>query len=336
MTDAAAATALDRELDELFARPAEEGVSLAVVVQRHGEVVTERYGVRPANLFEPDAQPVTAETPLISWSVAKSMVHAAVGVLGGDGRIDPADPAPVPEWRGTQKEAITLLDLLEMRSGLAFVEDYVDGESSDVIDMLFGAGAKDHAAYAAAKPALQPPGAWWSYSSGSTNIITRVLGDVVARDPEADAATREATMRAFLDQRLFGPAGMPDADPRFDEAGNWVGSSYVHAPARQFARFGELYLRDGTVGDERVLPAGWVDHARTVVARDPETGFDYGRHWWVWPDQPGSLAAHGYEGQYVIVLPEHDAVIVHLGKTDASMRDRLLARLRRVIGALGG
>ena len=111
-------------------------------------------------------------------------------------------------------------------------------------------------------------------------------------------------MRAFLDQRLFGPAGMPDADPRFDAAGTWVGSSYVHAPARQFARFGELYLFDGMTGGTRILPAGWVDHARTVVAHDPETGFGYGRHWWTWPDQPGSLAAHGYEGQYLVVLPE--------------------------------
>jgi CubicO group peptidase (beta-lactamase class C family) len=330
----ATATSLDRALDDLFARPADEGLSLALVILRHGEVVVERYGVQPANLFEPESQPVTADTPLISWSVAKSMTHAAVGILVGDGRIDPADPVPVPEWRGTEREAITLLDLLEMRSGLAFVEDYVDGESSDVIEMLFGSGVKDHAAYAAARPALHRPGAFWSYSSGSTNIVCRFLGDVVVGDPEAEPAMREASMRAFLDQRLFGPVGMPDADPRFDEAGNWVGSSYVHAPARQFARFGELYLRDGVVGDERVLPAGWVDHARTVVARDPETGFDYGRHWWVWPDQPGSLAAHGYEGQYVIVLPEHDAVVVHLGKTDAAVRDRLLARLRGVIGAL--
>ena len=96
-------------------------------------------------------------------------------------------------------------------------------------------------------------------------------------------------MRAFLDQRLFGPAGMPDADPRFDDAGTWVGSSYVHAPARQFARFGELYLRDGVVGDERILPEGWVDHARTVVAHDPETGFGYGRHWWI-VARPAGLA----------------------------------------------
>jgi CubicO group peptidase (beta-lactamase class C family) len=334
MRDAVAAADLDREIDDLFGRPADEGVSLALVVQRHGEVIAERYGARPANLFQPAELPITPDMPLISWSVAKSITHAALGVLVGDGRIDPTDPAPVPEWRGTDKEAITLLDLLEMRSGLAFVEDYVDGESSDVIEMLFGTGGKDHAAYAAARPALHPPGTFWSYSSGTTNIISRVIGDVVTGDPDAPPVAREAAMRAFLDQRLFGPAGMPDAEPRFDEAGNWVASSYVHAPARQFARFGELYLRDGVVGDQRVLPAGWVDHARTAVAHDPESGCDYGRHWWLWPDQPDSLAAHGYEGQYVLVLPEHDAVVVHLGKTDASARDRLVERLRRVIGAL--
>jgi CubicO group peptidase (beta-lactamase class C family) len=270
---------------------------------------------------------------LISWSIAKSMAHAALALLVADGLVRPLDPAPVPEWRGTDREAITVLDLVEMRSGLAFVEDYVDGESSDVIEMLFGGGSKDHAAYAAAKPSLHPPGTVWSYSSGTTNILSRIMGDVLA-DPEAGPADREAATREFLDGRLFGPIGMSDADPRFDEAGNWVASSYVHAPARQFARFGELYLRDGCVGPERVLPPGTVDDARRVVARDPETGFDYGRHWWVWPDQPGSVAAHGYEGQYVVVLPERDAVIVHLGKTDASVRDRLLARLRRLVDAL--
>ena len=219
-----------------------------------------------------------------------------------------------------------------MRSGLQFVEDYVDGETSDVIEMLFGAGSPDHAAFAAGLPLLHPPGTVWNYSSGTTNILCRVLGDVVAgtsAPPE-----REAVTRAFLDQRLFGPIGMPDADPRFDDVGTFAGSSYVHAPARQFARFGELYLRDGMAADVRVLPEGWVDDARTMVAVDPDTGFGYGRHWWLWPDQPGSLGAHGYEGQYLVVLPEHDAVVLHLGKTDAAVRDRLVARLRRIIAAL--
>jgi CubicO group peptidase (beta-lactamase class C family) len=173
----------------------------------------------------------------------------------------------------------------------------------------------------------------WNYSSGTTNIVCRILGDLVSGHGAAPGE-REAEMRAFLDQRLFGPVGMPDADPRFDAAGTWIGSSYVYAPARQFARFGELYLRDGMVGDEHILPAGWVDHARTVVAHDPDTGFGYGRHWWTWPDQPGSLAAHGYEGQYMVVLPEHDAVLLHLGKTDSGVRDRLVARLRRIIDRL--
>jgi CubicO group peptidase (beta-lactamase class C family) len=325
---------LEPHADELFGRPADEGTSLALVVVQHGEIVLERYGVRPPNLFEPEELPVTAATPLISWSIAKSMAHAAVGLLVGEGRLDPLDPAPVPEWSGTEKEAITLLDLLEMRSGLSFVEDYVDGESSDVIEMLYGSGSADHAAFAAAQPLLHAPGTVWSYSSGTTNIISRILGDVVAGGPGGAPDGREAAMRAFLDQRLFAPIGMPDADPRFDEAGTWVASSYVHAPARQFARFGELYLRDGVAGEVRVLPEGWVDHARTVVARDPESGFDYGRHWWMWPDQPGSLGAHGYEGQYVLVLPAHDAVVVHLGKTDATVRDRLVARLRRLVAAL--
>ncbi|MGI9030776.1 MAG: serine hydrolase domain-containing protein [Ilumatobacteraceae bacterium] len=318
--------ALEAELDDLFARPAEEGVSLAFVLLRGGELVAERYGVAPGNLFAPDDVAVTAETPLISWSTAKSMVHAAIGILVGDGLLDTADPAPVPSWSGTEKAAITVLDLLEMRPGLRFVEDYLDGETSDVIDMLFGSGAGDHAAYAAAMPLDHPPGTMWNYSSGTTNILCRILGDVIGGGP--------AEVRAFLDQRLFGPAGMFDAEPTFDAAGTWVGSSYVHAPARQFARFGELYRLDGVAGDQRVLPEGWLDHARTTIAHDPESGFGYGRHWWTWPDQPGSVAAHGYEGQYIIVLPQHDAVLVHLGKTDAAVRDRLVTRLRRIISTL--
>jgi len=327
-------TVADRHLlsavDDLLARPAEEGVTLAVVVTKGGEIVAERYGTQPGNLFQPAGSAVDADTRLPSWSTAKSMVHAAVGILVDDGRVDPADPVAVPEWRGTEKEAITLLDLLEMRSGLRFVEDYVDDATSHCLNMLFGAGAGDHAAYAAALPLDHPPGTVWNYSSGTTNIISRIVGDLVA--PSAvTPSDREAEVRAFLDQRLFGPAGMPDADPGFDRAGNWAGSTFVNAPARQFARFGELYLRDGVVNGARVLPKGWRDHARTTIAVDDETGFGYGRHWWTWPDQPGSLAAHGYEGQYVLVLPERDAVVVHLGKTDATVRPRLVARLRQLV-----
>src|SRR6186997_849289 len=104
---------LDDRIDAIFDRPADQGVSLAMVVVHHGDVVGERYGVQPASIFEPE-KVITAESPLLSWSVAKSITHAAVGILAGDGRLDVDASADVPEWRGTDKEAITVLDLLEM------------------------------------------------------------------------------------------------------------------------------------------------------------------------------------------------------------------------------
>ncbi|MGH9134670.1 MAG: serine hydrolase domain-containing protein [Ilumatobacteraceae bacterium] len=320
-------TAADR-VDAIFERPSALGISLAAVVMQGGEVIAERYGTQPATPFGPGG-PVDADTRLISWSTAKSITHAAVGVLVGDGVIDQDAPAAVPAWRGTDKEPITLLDLLEMRSGLRFVEDYVDGDTSHCIDMLFGSGSDDHAAYAAALPLDHEPGKHWNYSSGTTNIVCRILGDAVGGG--------EAGMRAFLRDRLFGPAGMESAEPRFDAAGTWVGSSYVDATARDFARFGELYRNDGMVGGERILPAGWVDHGRTLVAHDPAGGVpggvDYGRHWWMWPGFPGSIAAHGYEGQYIVVVPERELVVVHLGKADAAVRPQLIAQLHELVRA---
>jgi CubicO group peptidase (beta-lactamase class C family) len=314
-------------VDAIFERPAEQGTSLAMVVIHRGDVVAERYGTQPATPFAP-ATPLTADSALISWSMAKSITHAAAGLLVGDGALDIDAPADVPEWRGTSKQPITLLDLLEMRSGLEFVEDYVDGETSHCIAMLFGEGAGDHAGYAAALPLIHEPGTVWNYSSGTTNIITRILSGVIGGG--------RAGTEAFLRDRLFEPSGMSSAIPKFDEVGNWVGSSYVDATARDFARFGELYRHDGVAASgERVLPAGWADHGRTFVAHDPtedlELGFDYGRHWWMWPAFDGSMAAHGYEGQFIVVVPDRQLTVVHLGKTDVAVRRHLVAHLADLI-----
>lgn len=318
---------LDDRIDAIFARPPEQGVSLAMVVVHRGEIVGERYGVQPASIFEPE-RVVTAETPLISWSVAKSMTHAAVGILAGDGRLDVAAPADVPEWRDTEKAAITMLDLLEMRPGLRFVEDYVDDGVSHALEMLFSEGVTDYAAYAAALPLDHPPGTVWNYSSGTTNIICGILGRFVGDG--------RAGMERFLRERLFEPCGMVSAEPRFDPAGTWVGSTYVFANARDFARFGELYRNEGIAeSGARVLPAGWAEHGRTFVAHDAEAagryGFDYGRHWWMWPEFAGSIAAHGYEGQYVVVVPDRQLTLVHLGKTEHDQRPQLVAALGEMI-----
>jgi CubicO group peptidase (beta-lactamase class C family) len=317
-------------VDTIFERPEDQGISLAMVVMHRGEIVAERYGAQPETVFGPGG-PVTAESALVSWSTAKSITHAAVGLLLADGSIDLDAPADVPAWRGTEKEQITLLNLLEMRPGLEFVEDYVDGETSHCIAMLFGEGAGDHAAYAAALPLVHEPGTVWNYSSGTTNVITSILARTIGGGQQG--------METFLQERLFGPCGMTSAIPKFDEVGNWVGSSYLYASARDFATFGELYRRDGvTESGERILPVGWADHGRTFVAHDatddPELGFDYGRHWWMWPEFPGSIAAHGYEGQYILAVPDRELTVVHLGKTDSGVREHLVSHLRDLILAV--
>lgn len=318
--------AVSNVADELFASDAPHGITLALAVMHAGDVVFERYGVQPDTIFGPGG-PVTAETTLTSWSMAKSITHAAVGVLVGDGRLDPSRPAAVEAWRGTPKEAITLLDLLEMRAGLEWVEDYVDNSVSHCLEMLFGSGQHDMAAYAASLPLVAPPGSVWNYSSGTTNIISRIIGDVVGGG--------EAGMRRFLEDRLFAPCGIRTATPKFDTAGTFIGSSYVYATAGDFVRFGELYRNDGIAGDRRVLPQGWCDHARTFVAHD-EDDFDYGRHWWMWRDQPGSLACHGYEGQYCVVVPDRELVVVHLGKSPVESRVELTSRLRAIVDSFPG
>ncbi len=151
-----------------MAQPPELGLTLALVVVHGGRVVAEAYG--------PD---VTADTTLISWSTAKSVTHALVGILVGDGRLAVESSAPVRAWQDDARRAITVQQLLEMRPGLQFAEDYVDAGVSDVIEMLFGAGQADVAGFAAAFPLLHRPGTVWNYSSGTTNIVSRIVGDVV-------------------------------------------------------------------------------------------------------------------------------------------------------------
>jgi CubicO group peptidase (beta-lactamase class C family) len=318
---------LDGLIADLFARP--EGISLAFVIQQHGEVIAERYGIQPENVFQPEIA-VTADTTLTSWSMAKSITHAAVGLLVADGLIDVDAPAAVPEWVGTDKAEITLLQLLEMRSGLRFVEDYVDDGVSHCLEMLFGESGPSHAAYAAALPLDHPPGTFYNYSSGTTNIIARIIGDIVSGSGDPDE--RRTAVESFLHERLFAPVGMTSATPKFDGAGDFVGSSYVYATARDFARFGELYRHDGVTSDGvRILPEGWSEHARGFSALDPENGCEYGRHWWMWPEIPGSLVCHGHEGQYIVVVPDRELVVVHLGKTPSDEAAKLRSRLRDMI-----
>jgi CubicO group peptidase (beta-lactamase class C family) len=297
----------------------------AVAVVHRGRLIAERYqGALPSFTHAPT--PVTVDTPLLSWSMAKSMLHATVGLLVKDSRLDLDAPADVPEWSDADdpRHAITLRQLLAMRDGLDFVEDYVDDRTSDVIQMLFGDGQADMAHFAADRPLTAAPGARFYYSSGTSNIISSVVARVIGSG---------APYELFLRQRLFGAIGMTSATPEFDGAGTWVASSYVRATARDYARFGLLYLRDGIWDGIRLLPEGWVDYGRTMASDDPEDG-PFGAHWWgVAGDTLGTFRASGHEGQSITVCPALDLVVVRLGKTDTEHDTDLVAWRADVVRA---
>jgi CubicO group peptidase (beta-lactamase class C family) len=319
----AASPALQALVDRAFDDPGLE-TTYAVVVVQHGRMLAERYG-NALPSFSHAPTPVTAATPLLSWSMAKSMLHAAVGLLVDEGRLEPDAPIPLAAWDDDDpRRAITLRQMLQMRDGLEWVEDYVDDRTSDVIEMLFGSGADDVAGYAARRPLAVAPGTRFNYSSGTSNLVARVLGDVVGRgEPTA----------AFLRDRLFGPLGMHDVEPRLDATGTWVASTFVHCSARSMARFATLYLRGGIWEGEPLLPMGWVDDAQRPVSLDPETPRTYYAHHW-WLDGEGTYWASGYHGQRAVVSPTRDAIVVRYGDTPAERYDALRDWCDEVVATL--
>ena len=307
---------IDAELDLLFREPPPEdtGETHALLIVAGGRSVAER---RASGVDAGDALP--------SWSMAKSILHALVGVAVRDGKLDVRDSDLVPAWTGDDpRRAITLDQLLRMSSGLAFNEDYVDAETSDAIEMLFGSGKDDVSGYAAAQPLEHAPDEVFSYSSGTSNIVARVLGRALGLSDESAYA-------AFMRRELFDRIGMRSAAPRFDATGCFIGSSFVFATARDFARFGLLYLRDGIWEGERLLPAGWVDYARTPTPSSELR--EYGAHWWLARDGTGTFSANGYRGQYTVVVPERDLVLVRLGNSTPEQRCCVIESLARLVRA---
>lgn len=302
--------AFDALVAEAFAgkRTPTLGETHALLVVQGGRITFERYGEG----FE-------SSSTHHSWSKAKSITQALIGLIVKDGRLDISAPADVPAWANDARSAITLDQLLRMSSGLKFIEDYAPGGGpSDVIAMLFQEGKDDVAAYAAAQPLEHAPGTHWSYASGTTNIVSRIAAR--ALNAYGDDFKR------FMGTRLFQPLGIQSAIPRFDKAGVFIGSSYCFMTARDFARFGLLYLRDGMWDGRRILPEGWVDYARTPTFQQPGAGDNrYGAHWWLDLAGPGSFSANGYDGQYTLIAPDRDLIIVRHGVTALEIKDNLRA-----------
>ena len=315
-------------MDEAFEPDGPLRDTYAVACVLGGRLVYERYGGALPR-FDGPGRPVTSSTPLLVWSMAKSMLHAVVGMLVGDGLVDTGGRADVPVWGGPgdRRRDITLADLLAMRDGLAFVEEYEDAGTSDVIEMLFGQGQPDMAAFAADRPMAAAPGTRYNYSTGTSMVISGIVArQLGAGDP----------YRAYLDERLFRALGMSSATAGFDDAGSWVAGSYVHATARDIARFGLLYLRDGVWNGRRLLPEHWVDSGRTPRSVDPDDGHLYGHHWWTREDPLGTFWAAGHDGQYLDLVPALDLVVVRLGRTGADRTPALRAWRDQVIDAFRG
>ena len=304
--------AFEALLTQGFSDPDTLGATHAFLAIQGGQLVAEHYD---------DAH--DAESTHHSWSMAKSMTHALIGFALAEGAVDLHAPIPVPEWSGPDdpRAEITLEQLVRMVSGLQFVEEYADAGISHTIELLFGAGKDDVAHYAADKPLEHAPGAFWLYSSGTTNIICRALATAL----ELDQAGFEAYMRT----RLLDPIGMRSAMPKFDSAGTFLGSSFCFCTARDFAKFGLLYLRGGVWDGEQILPQGWADHARTPTSVvPPEEPMGYGAHWWLNMAGPGSFSANGYNGQYIVLVPQKDLILVRHGVSEDykdNVRDWLAA-----------
>lgn len=267
------------------------GHPFAFVVLKDGGIVAERYD-----------KGIDRHTRLLGWSMAKSFVNALIGLMVKDSLLDIHAPMDIAEWQGDGRKAITLNDLMQMQSGLAWNEDY--GARSDVNIMLHS--EEDMGRYALQKPLEHEPGTHWYYSSGSTNIIVRYL--------RSKFPTEQAFL-SYMHDRLFGALGIHDAVFEQDMSGTPVGSSYLYATARDFARFGQLFLDNGRIGDEQLLPDGWTDYTRRPASDSDDR---YGALFWLnrsgkYPSVPKDMYwCDGHDGQMILIIPSERLVVVIL------------------------
>ncbi len=293
-------------IDQAFAEPDPKrpARTRAVVVVYRGRVVAERY-----------SRGINKDTPLAGWSMTKTIINALTGILAGEGRLLLDSPAATPEWSNPvdPRHSITIENLLQMSSGLEFTEDYFD-LTADAPVMLFRSPSAG--AYAARKRLAEPPGERWKYSSGTSNILSRIIRDTVGGSL--------ADYWGFPRRVLFDRIGMNSAVLEPDPSGVFAGSSFCYATARDWARFGLLYLQDGVWQGERVLPEGWVKYSTSPAPSAP--GGRFGAHVWLnagspdneanrrWPGLPRDLFyLSGFEGQHVVVVPSAELVMVRLG-----------------------
>lgn len=279
----------------------------ALVVVKDGKIVGERY-----------ASGFNRRTRHASWSMGKSIVSALIGLLVAEGQFTVDDPAPIDEWRRDDRRSITVRDLLRMSSGLEFRRSTDEAEvppytSSDHHHRIYF-DAIDAFEYATRRPLEHEPNTVWRYRNCDPLSLGRIVRETV-----------ESTGRSYLSfpqRALYDRIGVRDMVHETDLNGNFLMTGGNYGTARDWARFGLLHLWKGTWLDEQILPEGWVDFVTTPAPTAPEDG--YGGQFWLnrdheLPDVPEcAYSARGYRGQFTMVVPSLDVVIVRLGHTSCS------------------
>ncbi len=266
----------------------------AVVVIHKDKIIAEKYD-----------EGFNKESLLLGWSMTKSITSTLFGILQCKGALNIHDRAPFKEWENDDRKNITIHNLLQMNSGLEWDEDY--NTISDVTKMLFL--SEDMTKTQLNKPLVGKPNETWNYSSGTTNVLSGIL------------RKQFKTHQEYLDfwyTDLIDKIGMNSMVIETDLSGNYVGSSYAWATARDWAKLGLLYLHGGNWNGVSLFDKDWVKYATTPT---PTSDGWYGAQIWLnagnrYPDVPKNMYSfNGYQGQNVFVLPDQDLVVVRMGLT---------------------
>ena len=327
---------LSEALDHAFAE-SESGsrrFTKAVVVLHRGRVVGERYALG-----------VTPATPLIGWSMTKSVTNALLGILVRTGKLDMQAPAPIAEWSTPRdaRRSITGDQLLRMVSGIGCGQSLKTGFTTIFdADTQMEFDRADQSAFAANASLRARPGTEWRYTNCNFVLLSRMIRDAAGGDAKS--------ARRFIERELFAPLGFEHATLEYDSAGVPLGTIHLWASARDWARLGLLYLRDGvTESGQRILPEGWVDYSSRLT---PQSADEYGYGAGFWTQRGNSAAAReriaaglpadsfmavGSQGQYTIVMPSHDLVIVKIGWAYTPHDDHVAVErlVRETIASLG-
>ncbi|MBK6565324.1 MAG: serine hydrolase [Saprospiraceae bacterium] len=268
----------------------------AVLVIHNDTIVAEKY-----------AKPFNVSSPQLGWSMAKSLLNTFIGLMVYNDKIDLSQQNLFSEWKNDERSKISLNDLLQMSSGLEWEEDYT--KICDVTTMLYD--SEKIAEIPLSKQLVGKPGKIWLYSSGTSNLISCFIRNSFAND--------EAYF-SYLNRKLFDRLGMSSMLQETDATGTFIGSSYVYGLPRDWAKFGLLYLHNGTWMGKQILPDYWVNYTTSPAIHSKN---QYGAHFWLnkehsfYKDAPEDMFyADGYQGQYVFIIPSRDLVVVRMGTGD--------------------